>query len=251
MKPTSALVLLLAASCILPCRADRPQTIFNPTAAPLPVVDIEDENHAVVSHLYVLPGETMKLDSAQTPTAGAGYYEATPGQDTLLLIALKQQFPRLGKESCPCALHLDRIGWNRQGEVTAVAGLRPYLETTSGARIPIVSDPLHIHIRDGKFYFKLQGRSGEYWVLTRFGQAVETGGPWGLPEIARFFFFVLLPLTLAVLLAVMVAGAIALTRAESYPEKSFIELMELTFRRLPLIRRFSGESEPEEATLES
>jgi hypothetical protein len=240
MNPLFALFLLLLVSCSLPCEALRLQPAPNPTSAPLPVVDIEDEGHAVVGHLFVLPGETMQLDEAQIPSAGAGYYEAMPGEDYLLLIFAKTQFPRLGKESCPCALHMDKIGWNRQGGVTTVEGLRPYLETSSGAKIPIVSDARRVRIADGKFYFKLQGRSGEYWVLTRFGQVVETGGPWGLPEAARFFFFILVPLMLASLLAIMVAGAIHLLRRGNHPEKSFIELMELTFVRLPLIRKIAG-----------
>jgi hypothetical protein len=225
MKPASALILLLSAGWALPGAAFRLQPAPNPTAQPLPVVDIEDEGHVVVAHLFVLPGETMKLDSKDTPAAGAGYYEAMPGQDYLLLIFPKMQFPRLGKESCPCALPMDKIGWNRQGEVTTVAGLRPYLETASGARIPIVSDVRRVRIAGGKFYFKLQGRSGEYWALT------------------RFFFFVLLPLTLAGLLGIMVVGAIHLSRQDSHPEKSFIELMELTFISLPLVRRIGRSRE--------
>jgi hypothetical protein len=55
--------------------------------------------------------------------------------------------------------------------------------------------------------------------------------------MTRFFFFVLLPLTLAGLLGIMVVGAIHLSRQDSHPEKSFIELMELTFISLPLVRR--------------
>jgi hypothetical protein len=243
MKPSSALILLLSAGWALPCGALRLQPVPNPTAQPLPVVDIEDGAHMVVAHLFVPPGETMKLDSKDLPAAGAGYYEAMPGEDYLLLIFPKMEFPRLGKESCPCALHMDKIGWNRQGEVTTVAGLRPYLETASGARIPIVSDVRRVRIAGGKFYFKLQGRSGEYWALTRFGQVVETGGPWGLAEMTRFFFFVLLPLTLAGLLGIMVVGAIHLSRQDSHPEKSFIELMELTFISLPLVRRIGRSRE--------
>jgi hypothetical protein len=239
MKPASALFLLLSVSWALPCGAFRLQPVPNPTAQPLPVVDIEDEGHMVVAHLFVLPGETMKLDSKDIPAAGAGYYEAMPGEDYLLLIYPKMQFPRMGKETCPCALHMDKIGWNRQGEVTTVAGLRPYLETASGARIPIVSDVKRVRIADGKFYFKLQGRSGDYWALTRFGQVVETGGPWGLAEMMRFFFFIFVPLVLAVLLGIMVVGAIHLLREDSHPEKSFIELMEFTFMSLPLVSRIS------------
>jgi hypothetical protein len=250
MKSKSALILLISVSCSLPCGAFRLQPVPNTTAEPLPVVDIEDESHAVVAHLYVLPGETMKIDSQQNPAAGAGYYEAMPGEDYVLVIPAKLQFPHMGKESCPCLLHMDKIGWNRQGGVTTVAGLRPFLETSSGARIPIVSDVNHARIANGRLYFKLQGRgSSEYWVLTRFGQTVETGGPWGLSEMTRFFFFVLLPLTLAGLLVIMVVGAIHLFREDSHPDKSFIELMQLTFMRLPLVREICGERERTESSI--
>jgi hypothetical protein len=103
----------------------------------------------------------------------------------------------------------------------------------------------HVRIAGGKFYFRLQGRSGEYWALTRFGQVVETGGPWGLAEMARFFFFIFVPLTLAGLLGIMVVGAIHLSRQDSHPEKSFIELMEFTFMCLPLVSRIGSGSEQE------
>jgi hypothetical protein len=202
----------------------------------------------VVAHLFVLPGETMQLDADdQKPAAGAGYYEAMPGQDYLLLIPAKFQLPRLGMGSCPCLLRMDKIGWNREGAVTTIAGLRPYLETASGDKIAIVSDVRHPRIAGGKVYFQLQGRgSGEYWVLTRYGQVVEAGGPWGLWELARFLFAVLLPLALLAVLGFSVAGAIRLWRADSYPEKSFLELMQLSFLRLPLVRKIRVREELEE-----
>jgi hypothetical protein len=140
--------------------------------------------------------------------------------------------------SCPCVLRMDKIGWNRQGAVTTVAGLRPYLETASGDKIAIVSDVKRLRIAGGKFYFQLQGRgSGEYWVLTRYGQVVDAGGPWGLWDVLRFFLVVLLPLALLAVLGFSVAGAIRLWRAESYPEKSFLELIQQSFLRLPLVRK--------------
>jgi hypothetical protein len=95
-----------------------------------------------------------------------------------------------------------------------------------------------VRIAGGKFYFQLQGRgSREYWVLTRYGQVVDTGGPWGPWEVLRFFLVDLLPLALLVVLGFSVAGAIRLWREESYPEKSFLELTQLSFLRLPLVRK--------------
>jgi len=248
MKPVSALFFLLALACALPSRALRLEPETNHSADPQPVVDIEDESHVVVAHLFVLPGETMQLDSDdQKPAAGAGYYEAMPGQDYLLLIPAKFQLPRLGMASCPCLLRMDKIGWNRQGEVTTVAGLRPYLETASGDKIAIVSDVKHLRIAGGKVYFQLQGHGlREYWVLTRYGQVVDAGGPWGMWDDLRFFLVDLLPLALLAVLGFSVAGAIRLWRAESYPEKSFLELIQLSFLRLPLVRKISVWKEPEE-----
>ena len=239
MKPVNVLLVLIALAIALPSRALRLEPETNHSAEPQPVVDIDDDGHVVVAHLFVLPGETMQLDSDdQKPAAGAGDYEAMPGQDYLLLIPAKFQLPRLGMASCPCLLRMDKIGWNRQGEVTTVAGLRPYLETASGDKIAIVSDVKHPRIAGGKFYFQLQGRgSREYWVLTRYGQVVDAGGPWGLWDVLRFFLVDLLPLALLVVLGWSVVGAIRLWREDSYPEKSFLELMQLSFLRLPLVRK--------------
>ena len=247
MKPVNVLLVLIALAIALPSRALRLEPETNHSAEPQPVVDIEDDSHVVVAHLFVLPGETMQLDSDdQKPAAGAGYYEAMPGQDYLLLIPAKFQLPRLGMASCPCVLRMDKIGWNRQGVVTIVAGLRPFLETASGDKIAIVSDMKHARIAGGKVYFNLQGRgSGEYWVLTRYGQVVDAGGPWGLWDVVRFLLVDLLPLALLAVLGFSVAGAIRLWRADSYPEKSFLELMQLSFLRLPLVRKIRVREELE------
>ena len=237
MRPRFLSISLLALACALPGRADHLDKVMNKTAGPLVVVDIEDDNHMVVGHLFVPPGETMLLDSQQNPAGGAGFYEAETGQDYLLIIPSKLQPPHLGADGCPCSLHMDKIGWNRQGAVTTVGGLRPFLETTSGAKIPIVSDVKHLNFADGKLNFKLQGHRGEYWVLTRYGQVVDAGGPWGLWDVLRFFLVDLLPLALLVVLGWSVVGAIRLWREDSYPEKSFLELMQLSFLRLPLVRK--------------
>jgi hypothetical protein len=102
MKPVNVLLVLIALAIALPSRALRLEPETNHSAEPQPVVDIEDDSHVVVAHLFVLPGETMQLDSDdQKPAAGAGYYEAMPGQDYLLLIPAKFQLPRLGMASCP------------------------------------------------------------------------------------------------------------------------------------------------------
>jgi hypothetical protein len=238
MKPLFALILILTVGCARPSKAPRLEVQPNPTSAPIAAVDIEDDNHLVVGHLYVLPGETMQLNHAdQTPVSGAGYYEATPGEDYLFVIPAQFEFPRLGGESCPCTLHMDKIGWNHQGVVTTIAGLRPFLETSSGAKIPIVSDVAHPRMANGKLYFKLKGHSSEIWVLTRFGQIVDTGGPWGLWEVVRFFFKVLLPLALLGLFGYTLVGAILFLRQDTHPNESFLQLMLLSFMRLPLARK--------------
>lgn len=246
MRPRFLSISLLALACALPGRADHLDKVMNKTAGPLVVVDIEDDNHMVVGHLFVPPGETMLLDSQQNPAGGAGFYEAETGQDYLLIIPSKLQPPHLGADGCPCSLHMDKIGWNRQGAVTAIEGLKPYLETTSGAKIPIVSDVKRLNLADGRLDFQLQGH-GKYWLLTRYGQVVETGGPWGVWEMARFFFVEILPWLVVVVLAISVVGAIRLTRQDSHPDKSFLELMQLSLvglaRRLKNLR---GKSELEE-----
>jgi hypothetical protein len=208
------------------------------------VVDIEDDSHMVVGHLFIPPGETMLLDENQNPAGGAGFYEAETGQDYLLMIPAHLQFPHLGGENCPCVLHLDKIGWNRQGTATTVAGLHPYLETTSGTKIPITSDVKHPRIADGKLYFQLQGHGRPYWVLTHYGQVVETGGPWGLWEMTRFFFADLLPWLAILLVAISVAGALRLQRADSHPEKSFLQLMQMSLLHMLRLREIDDAPEP-------
>jgi len=246
MNSRLSLSLLFALACALTCHADHLDKVMNKSSAPLAVVDIEDASHVVVGHLLIPPGETMLLDSEQNPAGGAGYYEAAPGQDYLLMIPSRLQPPHLGADGCPCSLHMDKIGWNRQGAVTAIEGLKPYLEATSGAKIPIVSDVKRLNLADGRLDFQLQGH-GKYWLLTRYGQVVETGGPWGVWEMARFFFVEILPWLVVVVLAISVVGAIRLTRQDSHPDKSFLELMQLSLvglaRRLKNLR---GKSELEE-----
>ncbi|MFZ1083893.1 MAG: hypothetical protein WAN35_02875 [Terracidiphilus sp.] len=245
MSLKSFLPLLLSLACARNCLADHLDKISNHSAAPVAVVDIEDASHMVVGHLFVPPGETLLLDSDQNPAGGAGFYEAETGEDYLLMIPSKLQFPHLGSESCPCSLHLDKIGWNRQGAATVVGGLRPFLETTSGTKIPIVSDVKHLNLADGRLNFKLQGRGSEYWVLTRYGQVVETGGPWGLWELTRFILTDFLPWLVVTLVVISIVGAIRLTRLDSHPEKSFLQLMKVSLLSLLLRGKFGGDDQPE------
>jgi hypothetical protein len=221
---------------------------MNKTATPMVVVDIEDDSHMVVGHLFVPPGETMLLDSQQNPAGGAGYYESETGQDYLLMIPYKLQPSHLGGDGCPCSLHMDKIGWNRQGALSAVTGLRPFLETTSGAKIPIVSDVKHLNFVDGRLNFKLQGHRGEYWVLTRYGQVVETGGPWGIWELTVFLLTRVLPYVVLILAAISIVGAIRFIRLDTHPDKSFLELMQLTLVSLARrVKNLRNSSEPEQS----
>jgi hypothetical protein len=247
MKLRFALIAFVSIAYALPARAVRLEPVSNRTAAPLPVVDIRDEKFKIVAHLFVMPGETMQLDSTEKPAGGAGYYEAMPGEDTVVFIPAKYSLPHLGGETCPCALHMDKIGWNRKGEVAIVKGLRPFLETSLSAKTAIVSDVKNPRIANGKLYFKLKGHgSGEYWVLTRYGQVIETGGPWGLWEMTVFLLVYVLPLAVSCLIAFLVVGAVRLLREDNHPDKSFLELMQMCFMNLPFWRKRSDEAEWEE-----
>ncbi|MGA2350050.1 MAG: hypothetical protein ABSF70_06435 [Terracidiphilus sp.] len=248
MKPKSALILLLAIACVLPARALRLDSIPNRSFAPLPVVDIRNEDFQIVAHLFVMPGETMLLNSEdEKPAGGAGYYEALPGDDTVVMIPGKLGLPHLGDVMCPCALHMDKIAWNRAGGVITVAGLRPYLETSLGAKTAIVSDVKHPRIADGKVYFQLKGHgSGEYWVLTRYGQVVQTGGPFGFSDLVRLLLVDILPWVLLGCLAFSLVNAIRLSRQDTYPDKSFLELMQVSFMRIFFWRHRNDQRESEE-----
>jgi hypothetical protein len=246
MNAKPLLISLLALAAILPCRAEHFESVPNPYSEPLPVVDIRDDQFNIVAHLYVPPGETMQLDSHEKPVGGAGYYEAMPGADYFLIIPSQSQLPRLGVESCPCLLHMDKIAWNRTGAVTAITGLRPYLQTSSGTKIAIASDVNHLHIADGRVYFKLQGHgSEEYWVQIRYGQVADAGGPWGFWNYVHLVFIRVLPWLLIALLAISVVNAIRLLREDRYPDKSFIELVQFSLARLLTFWRKKRDDEEE------
>jgi hypothetical protein len=247
MRPPSALIVLAVFSLALPAFALRLEPVRNDYNYPRPVVDIEDADHGVVSQLFVMPGETMKLDSKEIPVAGAGFYQAMPGEVYYITILPKLQFPRLEANLCPCLLHVDKIGWSRDGTLTTIVGLRPFLQTTTGAKIPILSDVNHPRMDQGRLYFKLQGHGGgDYWVLTRYGQVVEVGGPWGIWEMIVFLITRVLPIVLAIAFVYSVAGGIVYYRADAHPGKSFIELMLLSLRHPPFFRRKSPAAESSE-----
>ncbi|MGD0799952.1 MAG: hypothetical protein ABR906_01415 [Terracidiphilus sp.] len=246
MATKSALIVLLALTFAAPPTAFCADTIKNTTAAPLPVIDIENGDGKVVAHLFALPGETIKLNSLNEPAAGAGFYQAMPGEDYFIWILPKLGLPGLPEEACPCALHMDKIGWDRAGKLTTVTGLRPYLVTDPDRKIAIVSPVAHPRIANGRLYFKLAGYgSGEFWVRTSFAQVVETGGPWGMHEVVVFVFLELLPLMLLGLLAYAIVSAIRLSRHHDYEDKSYLELMRLSLLRLLFWRR-AGNADEEE-----
>jgi hypothetical protein len=60
--------------------------------------------------------------------------------------------------------------------------------------------------------------------------------------MVRFLFLVLLPLAALGVLGYTVAGAIQLLREDAHPEKSFLELMQLSFTRLPLADRIKPDT---------
>ena len=143
MKPSSALVLLAAFVLAPPAFSLRLEPVRNDYNFPRPIVDIEDAGKGVVAQLFVNPGETMKLDSNETPVAGSGFYQAAPNEVYYITILPRFQFPRLDASLCPCLLHVDKIGWSRDGALTTITGMRPFLQTTTGDKIPILSDVAH------------------------------------------------------------------------------------------------------------
>lgn len=247
MKPPSALILLAAIAMTSTAFAFHLEPVRNDHKYPLPVVDIEDGDRGLVAQLYVLPGETMKLDSKEIPVAGAGYYQALPGEDYYVIIFPRTPLPRLQTNLCPCVLQVDKIGWDREGKLTTIAGMRPFLETAAGVKMPILSDVNHPRMDKGRLYFKLQGHGGgDYWVLTRYGQVVEAGGPWGPKELLLFLITRVLPIVVAIAFVYSVVGGIVYYRAEIYPQKSFIELMQLSFKQPPFFRTKPTEPESTE-----
>ena len=90
---------------------------------------------------------------------------------------------------------------------------------------------------DGKLYFKLKGHNwSDYWVLTRYGQVVDVGGPWGPWELIRYLFTSVIPIVFGCALVYAVAGGVVYYRAEAHPDKSFIQLMQLSFTHPPFFK---------------
>ncbi|MGA3346677.1 MAG: hypothetical protein ABSC76_17610, partial [Terracidiphilus sp.] len=71
-------------------------------------------------------------------------------------------------------------------------------------------------------------------------------GPWGPWELTVFLLTRVLPIVLAIAFLYSVAGGIVYYRAEIYPQKSFIELMQLSFKRPPFFRVRAAEPESDE-----
>jgi len=247
MKPQSALILLAALACAPPAFSLRLEQVRNDHNYPHAIVDIEDADRGVVAQLYVMPGETMKLDANETPVAGAGYYQSTPGQEYYIAILSKFTLPRYRSNLCPCVLEVDKIGWDHNGNLTTVTGLRPFLLTATGDKIPILSDVNHPRMAKGRLYFKLEGHNfADYWVLTRYGQVVEVGGPWGPWELIVFLSTTILPIVLACALVYGVAGGIVYHRLQIAPDMSFIQLMQLSFTHPPFLLRKTDQIEKSE-----
>ena len=141
------------------------------------MLHIEDGDKGVVAQLFVNPGETMKLDEKENPAAGAGFYQAMPGEVYYVVIPPRLPLPRYASNLCPCVLEVETFGWNHEGTLTTVTGFRPFLITAAGVKIPITSDVAKPRMIKSKLYFKLKDHQwGDYWVLTRYGQVVVDRG---------------------------------------------------------------------------
>ncbi|MGD0938285.1 MAG: hypothetical protein ABR905_01150 [Terracidiphilus sp.] len=250
MNSPSALTLFAAFALVTPAFALHLEPVRNDHNYPLPVVDIEDADKGVVAQLFVLPGETMKLDEKENPAAGAGFYQAEQGEVYYIVIPPRLPLPRYASNLCPCVLEVDKIGWSRDGTLTSVTGFRPFLITAAGVKIPILSDVANPKMAKSKLYFKLKGHDwGDYWVLTHYGQVVDVGGPWGPWELIRFVLTVIVPIVLGCTLIYSVAGGIVYYRADIYPDKSFIQLMQLSLKQPPFFRDLTSGTELEDEDL--
>src|SRR5665213_1556379 len=103
--------------------------VTNNTGAPLALQKLTDKSGNTAVTLYVMPGETMALDSHGDPQSGAGYYEyALKGKDYGLSPALST-FPPVkfeGHFDFPI-LHVDKVTWDTGGRLTTITGLQPVL----------------------------------------------------------------------------------------------------------------------------
>ncbi len=141
------------------------------------------------AHLYLKAGETMR-SKGRAPYSGAGYYQAVPGNYYLLSNWYGNDFNGMKpigfegfeEDTCWCALLVDRVEWDHYGQLIAIAGLRPVLETMAGFRdvdpgdIAITSDVKNPKIANGNLYFTLAGHGAtEYWAKIQYGQIIAMG----------------------------------------------------------------------------
>lgn len=176
MQATSLLGALLVLSFAVPAFAEN--TVKNGGDKPIGLF-LVDQDKKWNAALYLAPGEAMQLGEKHTPVSGAGYYEALSGSTYIVRAAVPLKFEN---KFSVCALHVNKVGWDHTGNLTILAGLRPFLFGEGTSDIPIVSDAETPMIANGNVYIKLGGHGvTDYWVKIKFGQIVGIGKA-GEPE---------------------------------------------------------------------
>jgi hypothetical protein len=149
----------------------RNQVIKNNSGKPFQLLQVSDVNGTPFAGLYVMTGETMAFNDTAEPIAGAGYYEALP--NNYYFVGISMSHPVLFEDQPP-ALRVDKVGWDKNGRLTTITGLRHFLE--SKTNIVITSDVNTPKIANGNLYIKLKDHGEtEYWVKILFGKIVGIG----------------------------------------------------------------------------
>jgi hypothetical protein len=154
----------------------RNRVIRNDGASPLPLINIYSEGEHI-ARLYVLPGETMRFDKSAQPFFGAGYYEAEPNK-YFFVQALGMDDWQLDQNLFLPSIRVDKIQWDREGQLTNLIGLRPFVYQAKelGKNFAIISDVKNPKIANGNLYVKLEGRGEtEYWLKIIFGNIAAIG----------------------------------------------------------------------------
>jgi hypothetical protein len=85
---------------------------------------------------------------------------------------------------CSEVLRVDKVAWDRNGDLTAISGIRPDFcllfakqsDTTPAKSFSITSDLSHPKIANGNLYMRLEGRGAtEFWIKIKFGRVVAIG----------------------------------------------------------------------------
>lgn len=149
-------------------RADRGHKVVNNGDKPLMAMQLTSAKGDVkTAKIYIPPKGEMVFGDDGWPLSGAGYIEAEEGRTYYVPFMWK------GKDGQTefGGLHVQRIEWDKLGQLVSVTGLGREFEAKSNLQIS--SDVTKPKIADGLLFLKFKERGDtEYRFKTLFGKEV-------------------------------------------------------------------------------